>query len=73
MSEEITISKEDYLKAILEAESEGHTVIPSLLAQWLEVSPPAVTKAVKRLKQDGFIDAKADGGLRLTTKGKETL
>jgi DtxR family Mn-dependent transcriptional regulator len=72
MSEEITISKEDYLKAILEAESEGHTVIPSLLAQWLEVSPPAVTKAVKRLKQDGFIDAKADGGLRLTTKGKET-
>jgi DtxR family Mn-dependent transcriptional regulator len=72
MSEEITISKEDYLKAILEAESEGHTVIPSLLAQWLEVSPPAVTKAVKRLKQDGFIDANADGGLRLTGKGKET-
>jgi DtxR family Mn-dependent transcriptional regulator len=71
MPEEITISKEDYLKAILEAESEGHTVIPALLAHWLEVSPPAVTKAVRRLKQDGFIDAKADGGLRLTAKGKE--
>ena len=72
MPEEITISKEDYLKAILEAESEGHTVIPALLAHWLEVSPPAVTKAVKRLKQDGYIDAKADGGLRLTERGKET-
>lgn len=72
MPEEITISKEDYLKAILEAESEGHTVIPALLAHWLEVSPPAVTKAVKRLKQDGYIDAKADGGLRLTAKGNET-
>jgi len=72
MSEEITISKEDYLKAILEADSEGHTVIPALLAHWLEVSPPAVTKAVKRLKDDGYIDAKANGGLRLTAKGKET-
>jgi DtxR family Mn-dependent transcriptional regulator len=71
MPEEITISKEDYLKAILEAESEGHTVIPALLAHWLEVSPPAVTKAVKRLKQDGYIDAKADGVLRLAAKGKE--
>jgi DtxR family transcriptional regulator, Mn-dependent transcriptional regulator len=72
MQEEITISKEDYLKAILEAASEGHTVIPVLLAHWLEVSPPAVTKAVKRLKQDGYIDTKADGGLRLTEKGNET-
>src|SRR5271168_4832451 len=72
MPEEITISKEDYLKAILEADSEGHIVIPALLAHWLEVSPPAVTKAVKRLKQDGFLDAKANGGLRLTAKGKET-
>jgi DtxR family transcriptional regulator, Mn-dependent transcriptional regulator len=71
MSEEITISKEDYLKAVLEAESEGHTVIPTLLATWLDVSPPAVTKAVKRLKLDGYIDGKADGGLRLTVKGKE--
>ncbi len=72
MSQEITISKEDYLKAIIEAESEGHTVIPSLLAQWLEVSAPAVTKAVKRLREDGFIDANRHGALKLTTKGRET-
>ncbi len=72
MSQEITISKEDYLKAIIEAESEGHTVIPSLLAQWLEVSAPAVTKAVRRLREDGFIDANRQGALKLTTKGRET-
>ena len=72
MPAEITISKEDYLKAILEADREGHTVIPALLANWLDVSPPAVTKAVKRLKQDGYIVDQSAAGLRLTSKGKQT-
>src|ERR1700754_215858 len=72
MPPEITGSKEDYLKAIIEAESEGHTVIPSFLAQWLRVSPPAVTKAMKRLRDDGYIDASRNGALKLTTKGRET-
>src|ERR1700761_6626711 len=71
MSEEITVSKEDYLKAIIEAESEGHTVIPALLAQWLQVSPPAVTNAVKRLRQDGYIDSRRGDALALTAKGRE--
>jgi hypothetical protein len=31
----ITISKENYLKAIAEAESEGETVIAATLARWL--------------------------------------
>lgn len=71
MTQEITVSKEDYLKAIIEAESEGHTVIPALLAQWLDVSPPAVTKAVRRLREDGYVDANPDAPLKLTTKGRE--
>ena len=70
--EVITISKEDYLKAILEAESEGQTVISSTLAHWLSVSPPAVTMALKRLKRDGYVEVKPDGIVRLTPKGKET-
>jgi DtxR family transcriptional regulator, Mn-dependent transcriptional regulator len=70
MSQEITVSKEDYLKAIIEAESEGHAVIPALLAQWLEVSPPAVTNAVKRLRQDGYVDSNRGENLRLTAKGR---
>jgi DtxR family Mn-dependent transcriptional regulator len=71
LKEKISVSKEDYLKAILEAESEGQTVISATLAHWLEVSPPAVTMALRRLKRDGYVDVKADGVLRLTTKGKE--
>ncbi len=68
----ITVSKEDYLKAILEAESEGQHVIPATLAHWLQVSAPAVTMALKRLKRDGFVDVKDDGIVRLTASGKET-
>jgi DtxR family Mn-dependent transcriptional regulator len=68
---EITVSKEDYLKAIIEAESEGHTVIPAFLAQWLGVSAPAVTKALRRLREDGYVNSGSDGPLKLTTKGRE--
>ena len=39
----ITVSKEDYLKAIAKAEAEGETVIAATLAHWLSVSRPAVT------------------------------
>jgi DtxR family Mn-dependent transcriptional regulator len=67
----ISVSKEDYLKAILEAESEGRTVISATLAHWLEVSPPAVSMALRRLKRDGFVEVRADGVVRLTPKGHE--
>jgi DtxR family transcriptional regulator, Mn-dependent transcriptional regulator len=66
----ITVSKEDYLKAILEAESEGESVISARLADWLKVSPPAVTMAVRRLKKDGFVQVLADGHVRLTANGR---
>ena len=72
MKNPITISKEDYLKAVLEAESEGQEVIPATLAHWLSVSPPAVTMALKRLRRDGYLEVKPDGIVRLLPKGKET-
>jgi DtxR family Mn-dependent transcriptional regulator len=67
----ITISKEDYLKAIAEAEAEGQTVIPATLAHWLSVTRPAVTFALKRLTKDGLVIVKDDGTLRLTSQGRE--
>ncbi|MGB9083637.1 MAG: metal-dependent transcriptional regulator, partial [Terriglobales bacterium] len=67
----ITVSKEDYLKAILEAESEGEAVISATLAHWLKVSPPAVTMAVRRLKKDGLVRVHADGRVRLTAVGRK--
>jgi len=67
----ITVSKEDYLKAILEAESEGERVISATLAHWLRVSPPAVTMAVRRLKKDGLVRVNPDGRVRLTAAGRK--
>ena len=70
MKNSISISKEDYLKAALEAECEGQTVISATLAHWLGVSPPAVSMALRRLKRDGYVDVKPDGIVRLTPKGR---
>lgn len=67
----ITISKEDYLKAIAEAEAEGETVVPVVLAHWLSVSRPAVTFALKRLKKDRLVTVNRDGQIRLTAQGKQ--
>src|ERR1700741_4268732 len=67
----ITVSKEDYLKAILEAESEGERVISATLAHWLKVSPPAVTMALRRLKKDGLVRVQTDGHVGLTPAGRK--
>ena len=67
----ITVSKEDYLKAILEAESEGENVISATLAHWLSVSAPAVTMAMRRLKRDGLVKVQVDGRVQLTGAGRE--
>lgn len=67
----ITISKENYLKTIAEAESEGEVVKAATLARWLNVSAPAVTMAIKRLKRDALIHVGAEGQLTLTDGGRE--
>jgi len=67
----ITVSKEDYLKAILEAEGEGEQVIAARLAQWLSVSAPAVTMALRRLKRDGLVSVRNDGRVQLTAAGRK--
>jgi DtxR family Mn-dependent transcriptional regulator len=67
----ITISKENYLKAIAEAEGEGETVIAATLARWLKVSAPAVTMAIRRLKRDGLIHVSASGSITLRKPGRE--
>src|ERR1700751_1626639 len=67
----ITVSKEDYLKSILEAETEGETVISARLAHLLKVSPPAVTMALRRLKKDGLVRVESKGEVRLTNEGRK--
>lgn len=67
----ITISKENYLKTISEAESEGEVVKAVTLTRWLNVSAPAVTMAIKRLKRDGLIEVGREGHITLTGPGRE--
>lgn len=71
MPPRITISKENYLKAIAEAESEGESVKAVTLARWLHVSAPAVTMAIKRLRRDALIKVADDGQITLTRAGRE--
>jgi DtxR family transcriptional regulator, Mn-dependent transcriptional regulator len=67
----ITVSKEDYLKSILEAETEGETVISARLAHLLKVSPPAVTMALRRLRKDGLVRVAPSGEVSLTAEGRK--
>ena len=66
----MTISKEDYLKAIATVEAEGERVISATLASWLSVTRPAVTAALKRLTRDGLARVERDGRIRLTPTGR---
>jgi DtxR family transcriptional regulator, Mn-dependent transcriptional regulator len=66
----ITISKEDYLKAIAEAEAEGERVISATLAHWLSVTRPAVAAALKRLTKDNLVTIR-DGRIQLTSEGRQ--
>src|SRR5260370_25506115 len=60
------------MKASGRAAAKGGRVIPAMLAHWLEVSAPAVTMAMKRLKRDGDVEVGEDGIVRLTATGRET-
>jgi DtxR family transcriptional regulator, Mn-dependent transcriptional regulator len=66
----MTISKEDYLKAIATAEAEDEKVISTTLAKWFSVTRPAVTAALKRLSKDGLARVGKDGRVRLTSAGR---
>src|SRR2546429_4238852 len=47
--EKTSVSQEDYLKAIWEMLEESQTPISARLAEELQVTPPAVTAALKRM------------------------
>src|SRR5579871_1982842 len=66
----ITVSKEDYLKTIAAAEAEGEKVISATLANWLSVTRPAVTTALRRLTKDGLARVGKDGRIELTSEGR---
>ena len=65
-----SVSQEDYLKAIWEMLEENQTPISARLAEELEVTPPAVTAALKRMTRDGHVRVDRNGQIALTQKGR---
>ncbi len=68
--EKTSVSQEDYLKAIWEMLEEGQEPISARLAEELDVTPPAVTAALKRMARDGHVKVRRGGRIILTAKGR---
>ena len=69
--EQTSVSQEDYLKAIWELVQEEQTPISARLAEDLDVTPPAVTAALKRMTRGGYLRVRRDGRIELSAKGEE--
>jgi DtxR family Mn-dependent transcriptional regulator len=69
--EKTSVSQEDYLKAIWEMLEENQTPISARLAEELQVTPPAVTAALKRMKRHGHVSVARSGRIDLTRKGRQ--
>jgi DtxR family Mn-dependent transcriptional regulator len=59
--EKTSVSQEDYLKSIWEMLEEDHIPISARLAEDLNVTPPAVTAALKRMTRDGLVRVERSG------------
>ncbi|MBI4502783.1 MAG: metal-dependent transcriptional regulator [Gemmatimonadetes bacterium] len=70
MRSSLSRSIEDYLKAILELQSEGTPAQTSAIADSLAVAPPSVSGMLKRLSEAGFIEYEPYKGVVLTAVGR---
>ncbi len=66
-----SVSREDYLKAIWEMLEENQEPISARLAEELQVTPPAVTAALKRMARDGHVKVERGGRILLTALGRK--
>src|SRR6202165_5921842 len=59
-----------YLEAIYYIWAEGEPVKSARLADWLSVSRPTVTVALRRMTRDGMVRFNARKDIELTAKGR---
>ena len=64
-----TIAAENLLKAILELDENGETVIAARLAEFLKISSAAVSMALKRLQRKGLVRVAGKRSIQLTSAG----
>lgn len=62
---------EDYLGAIYTLQRDGQEVRGSVLAEWMEVTPPTVTATVHRMERDGWVTMAKDKTIDLTEAGRK--
>jgi DtxR family Mn-dependent transcriptional regulator len=60
-----------YLEAIFYIRAEGEPVRSARLADWLSVSRPTVTVALRRMTRDGMVRLNAHKEIELTARGDE--
>jgi DtxR family Mn-dependent transcriptional regulator len=70
LTESLTRSVEDYLKAIYRLSPEGRPASTSEIAHLLELSAPSVSAMIKRLSEQGLLEHVPYKGVQLTTEGK---
>lgn len=70
VSDSLTRSVEDYLKAIYQLSPEGRPASTSEIAHLLALSPPSVTGMVKRLSDHGLLEHVPYRGVQLTDEGR---
>ncbi len=62
-------SAEDYLERILILQKKNHKVISIDIANSMNYSKPSISRAMKNLKQAGYITINESGIIELTEKG----
>ena len=62
---------EDYLKAVLILQKQNHAVRSLDVAEMLRVTKPSVSRAMKLLREGGFLIMDADKRISLTEAGQE--
>lgn len=65
-----TPNVEEYLEAIYVLTVETRNAFTSRVAQYLGVSVPSVTQAMRRLQRDGLVEVGGERGLHLTGYGR---
>lgn len=67
----LTEAGEEYIETIYKMSLEGGPVIAARLAERMKVSPPTVADMLKRLSDNGYVQASRREGVRLTKKGTD--
>jgi DtxR family transcriptional regulator, Mn-dependent transcriptional regulator len=69
MTTQATPATEEYLQAVYTLADEGGQVIGARLAEFLRISPAAVSEMVHRLERDGLLQLDERKEVRLTDRG----